>query len=207
MASRDFIKGECRRCAGHLEFPIEAIGQTVPCPHCGQPTELTAADPPGQTWGSRRVWLGMAVVAVLVATVAAGAFLTRRAAHHCGVSAPKPSTIAQSNTPTTSTTAPVVSSEPPVQEQTNDFAILPFKLEPTPGSSLVYITGTVRNLSNRQRFGVKLEFGLLDTNNQPIGTATDYQSVLEPHADWHFKALVMASKVASAQFNSITEEK
>jgi len=40
------------------------------------------------------------------------------------------------------------------------------KLEKTSGSSLVYVTGTIRNDSERQRFGVKVEFSLFDHQRQ-----------------------------------------
>ena len=101
----------------------------------------------------------------------------------------------------------VVAAEPRVQVATNDFAVMPFQLERTAGSSIVYVTGFIRNTSDRQRFGVKIEFGLLDTNEEPVGTATDYQQVIEPHADWSFKAMVIPSKAVTAQFNAIEEEK
>jgi hypothetical protein len=39
-------KGSCRNCSGHLEFPAATIGDTVPCPHCGQSTLLTTAPAP-----------------------------------------------------------------------------------------------------------------------------------------------------------------
>jgi hypothetical protein len=118
-----------------------------------------------------------------------------------------PPSAALTNTPSLSTTMPVVALTAQIERLTNGFAILPFKLAKTPGSSLVYVTGTIRNLSDQQRYGVKVEFGLFDTNDNPSGSATDYQSVLDPHADWHFKAMVMVSKTASARFNSIMEEK
>jgi hypothetical protein len=211
MSHPDFLKGECHHCAGHVEFPAEAIGQTVPCPHCGRPTELAPAAPPNKTKGSRRAWRGIGLAVSLVAAGLAGAFLWRQTANHRSVSASKPTPAAQSNAPAASaavsTNAPVVSPQPQAQAQTNDFAIMPYKLEKTSGSSLVYVTGIVRNLSDRQRFGVKIEFGLSDSNDIPAGSATDYQSVLEPHAEWRFKAMVMASKAASARFNSIAEDK
>jgi hypothetical protein len=109
--------------------------------------------------------------------------------------------------PKSETDAPTATPQPTVLLQTNDFALLPFALEKTPGSSLVYIIGTVRNLTDHQRFGVKLEFWLLDTNDQAIGSATDYQSVLEPRGEWRFKALVMESKAMSARLSSIVEDK
>jgi len=91
--------------------------------------------------------------------------------------------------------------------ETNDFAVMPYQLEKLPGSSLIYVTGIVRNLSAQQRFGVKLAFTLFDTNDMPVGSASDYQGVVDAHGDWHFKAMVMVSKTASARFNSIAEEK
>jgi hypothetical protein len=207
MSNHDFLKGECRHCAGHLEFPADAIGQTVPCPHCGQLTELALAGTPGKTKGARRVWLGISIAVCLAAAGLAATWVWKQRTANSRISSITPVPAALSTTPVVSTTAPVVSPPPQVQVLTNDFAILPFKLEKTPGSSLVYVTGTVRNSSDRQRFGVKVEFGLMDTNDRVIGSATDYQSVLDPRANWRFRAMVMESKTASARFNSIIEEK
>jgi hypothetical protein len=207
MSNHDFVKGECRHCAGHLEFPANATGQTVPCPHCGQPTELVAPVLPNKINGSPHIWPGIILVICLLAAGLAGAYLYLQKASRGSDSEASPLPSAPSNTPTVSATAPVVAPEPQAQETTNDFGIMPFKLEKTPGSSLVYVTGAIRNLSDRQRFGVKITFGLFDTNDNAIGSATDYQSVLEPNGEWHFKALVMESKAVSARFDSIVEDK
>ena len=43
---KDFAKGSCRSCGGHLEFPISAAGDTIPCPHCGASTLLATAPIP-----------------------------------------------------------------------------------------------------------------------------------------------------------------
>ena len=204
MPNPDFVKGECRHCAGHLEFPAEAVGQTVRCPHCGQLTVLAAAIPPD---GKRRAWVIPVIIGCLMASGLTGAFFLQQKSNHGLISEATPVPSTRSNAPTISTTAPVVVPKPPTEERTNDFAILPYKLEKTPGSSLVYVTGTVRNLSDRQRFGVKIQFELFDINDHPVGSATDYQSLLDPRAEWHFKSLVMASKAATARFNSIAEDK
>ena len=45
-------KCACEACGGHLEFSIEGVDAVVPCPHCGQPTRLTA-EPPAPTSGDR----------------------------------------------------------------------------------------------------------------------------------------------------------
>lgn len=210
MSNSEFVKGTCRNCGGHLEFPAPAIGQTIACPHCGQPTVLAATIPANRAGTSNvsgRLWLVVGLVVSLVAAGLAGAFYWKWGGNRDGTAETKVASPAQSNAPTVAATAPPVAPEPQPEETTNDFAIMPFKLEKTPGSSLVYVIGSVRNLSDSHRFGVKIEFSLFDTNDNPVGSATDYQSVLDPHGEWHFRALVMASKTVSARFNSIAEEK
>ena len=92
------------------------------------------------------------------------------------------------------------------ENTTNGFALSALTLEKTPGSSLTYVTGTIRNLNDRQRFGVKAEFNLLATNGAAAGQAADYAPTLEKNGVWKFKALVMESKAASASLNSIRED-
>ena len=197
-----FVKGECRHCGGHLEFPADAAGQTISCPHCGQPIELAAPVLPNKMPGSGRILLGIGLGACLIAAGLAGGFLYWQKAGGGASLATNPLPVAQS----TNATEPVAAPKPP-ELLTNDFAILPFKLEKTTNSSLVYVTGIIRNMTTIQRFGVKVEFGLFDTNDNAVGSATDYQQVLEPHGEWRFKALVVYSKAASAKFDSIAEEK
>jgi hypothetical protein len=79
-------------------------------------------------------------------------------------------------------------------------------LEHAPGTSLVYAVGTIKNNSARQRFGVKVELDLSDAAGQKIGTATDYRQVLDPGAEWQFKALVVDSKTKSAKIVAIHED-
>lgn len=42
----DYHKCACPHCGQSIEYPAEGTGQTVPCPTCGKPFELTAANPP-----------------------------------------------------------------------------------------------------------------------------------------------------------------
>jgi hypothetical protein len=79
-------------------------------------------------------------------------------------------------------------------------------LEKQPGTSLVYATGTIRNTSSRQRFGVKVELELADVTGQKLGTASDYRPILEPGAQWQFKALVVQTQAASAKISAIRED-
>jgi len=221
MSNGDFVKGVCGHCAGHLEFPATAAGQTVSCPHCGRATALAVPAAGNLPRASRWPGMGIGLAIGLLAGGIAGAFVLGHGtkpvenpeAKPVAATAMGPATNAVVNRapavvePKSEAAAPVPAPEPTVVLQTNDFALLPFTLEKTPGSSLVYIIGTVRNLEDHQRFGVKLEFGLLDTNDQAIGSATDYQSVLEPRGEWRFKALVMESKAMSARLDSIGEDK
>jgi hypothetical protein len=206
MSNCHFTKGECSQCAGHLEFPADAAGQTIECPHCGQPTELVASVSANKTGSFRRFWLGAGIGIFLVMAAVAAIFLFTKRSGTPGVPETSASPAVQSNAQDNLAVSTVARTNPPVEATTNDFVLLPFKLEKAPGSSLVYVTGTIRNLSSRQRFGVKVAFALFDTNDAALGYATDYQPVLEPNGDWRFKALVMESKAASARLNFIAEE-
>jgi len=206
MSSSDFLKGSCHHCGGHLEFPAEALGQSAPCPHCGQSTGLSATDSPSSETPaiSPRKYQAIVIATALCAIVPTLFFALYKLGF-IGVSGGNIPTSAQSNAPAMTKALPATSAKPEIE--TNDFAVMPYKLEKTTGSTLVYVTGTVQNLAHQQRFGVKLEFSLFDTNDSYLGTATDYQSVLSSNGIWHFKAMVMASKTTYARFNSIAEDK
>jgi hypothetical protein len=212
MSNPDFAKCGCGHCGGHIEFPAAASGQTVACPHCGRPTVLAAAIPSKRRPAANRLALAVLLIGILLA---AGAVVFRVSPKRTSspvaslsLSAPRApaAPLAGSNPPPVLPPAPVVAPSPQPQAVTNGFDIMPYKLENAAGSSLVYVVGTVRNTSDRQRFGVKVEFSLLDTNNRPVGSATDYEPVLDPRAEWRFKAMVMASKTASARFHLIAED-
>ena len=191
MNQTEFSKCACRHCAGHIEFPAAAGGQTIACPHCGQPTELPAPLPSKKAARSRMILslVGLAIVGIAMALL----FLKRPAL----VSVPEKIISTATNPPAVKV----------AEENTpNGFAISALTLEKTPGSSLTYVTGTIRNLNDRQRFGVKAEFNLLATNGAAAGKAADYAPTLEKNGVWKFKALVMESKAASASLNSIRED-
>jgi hypothetical protein len=73
------------------------------------------------------------------------------------------------------------------------------------GSSLVYGVGDIRNDSDYQRFGVKVELNVFDAAGKNAGKATDYIQVIEPHGSWRFHALILDPKAASAKIASVTE--
>lgn len=193
MSNRNFIKGECHHCAGHLEFPADAAGEDIICPHCSEPTELAVASALHKPAWSRKYFIAAVVGVAVVGGLLAALVLAKK-------------TTPENSSPAIVIDGPMLKRFPVVQTVTNQFAIAAIKLEKTPGNSLVYVTGKILNLSDLQRFGVKVEFGLFDTNDNLVGKATDYQPVLEPRGDWHCKALVMDSKASSAKFNSIHED-
>jgi len=191
MSNEHFIKGACQQCAGHVEFPAHAAGETQPCPHCGQPTQLVAP-PQGE---KTPLWM-VAVVSVLAGILALLAILMFTGK----TGFPSPSNK------NASSPAQGTPDSPPDEIQTNGFGISGVQLEKTPDSSLVSVTGTVRNLRPQQRFGVKIEFSIFDTDDQPAGSAKDYRTLLEPGGQWQFKALVLGSKAATARLNSIVAD-
>ena len=134
------------------------------------------------------------IVPVVLAIIAAAILFLKRPAL---VSVPEKIFLVATNFPATKVVE---------ETTTNGFAFSTLKLEKTLGSSLVYVTGTIRNLNDRQRFGVKAEFNLLATNGAAAGKASDYAPTLEKNGVWKFKALVMESKAASATLNSIRED-
>lgn len=73
------------------------------------------------------------------------------------------------------------------------------------GGRLIYAVGTVRNESERQRFGITVDLDLLDAAGKKIGAATDYTQVIEPKKEWRFKALVTDPKTARAEITRIKE--
>ena len=44
MDKVQYLKGNCKKCKGRLEFPARSLGQAVDCPHCGKKTKLHADD-------------------------------------------------------------------------------------------------------------------------------------------------------------------
>jgi hypothetical protein len=47
---------------------------------------------------------------------------------------------------------------------------------------------------------------LFDKSDAKIGTASDYQQVMEPKSEWRFRALVVDSKAASVKLAGIKED-
>jgi hypothetical protein len=187
-----------------MEFPVEMIGTTIACPHCGQPTELLLAAPATDSGLPARVWIWTGVAAVILVLGLLGALVALKRAQAWAArqksSAAHKTANGEASGPATNSTA-VDGPFAKIGFQVSDITF-----EQTAGSSLIYAVGILTNTSPRQRFGVKLEFDLLDAAGQPVGTAKDYQTLIEPGGTWQFKALVMEPKAVSARLAAIKED-
>jgi hypothetical protein len=82
-------------------------------------------------------------------------------------------------------------------------------LERAKAGSLVHAVGTIKNTSDQQRFGVRVELELTDARGNPAGKASDYTQVIEPRREWRFRALVLdpkGSKAVAGKVSSIKED-
>src|SRR2546426_6092430 len=52
MNEPGYLKCPCHCCRGAIEFPVEGVGRTISCPHCGQETTLFAASVGTETEGA-----------------------------------------------------------------------------------------------------------------------------------------------------------
>jgi hypothetical protein len=199
MERTKYLKGECQHCGGRLEFPADAAGMTADCPHCGRQTDLLLAAPPEEPSASRKalIWTVVAVVILVLGGIGlwvAWKRAERWAARH-KPSAPEVASNAATANP------PQEAEAPP-----NGFSVSAIALEKASGTSLIYAVGTVRNALDKQRFGVKVELDLLDGSGEKVGGATDYQQVIEPKAEWKFRALVVDKKATAAKLATIKED-
>jgi hypothetical protein len=201
MKQTKFLTGECQHCHGHIEFPAESAGMVTGCPHCGRQTELLLALPKEEPTIPRATIVYTAIAVIILIAGLAGAMLAlkmaqRKMGHKKTEVAEAPSAAPPN--------ANAIPNDPIVQA---GFQLSPVTIERTKGSSLIYAVGTLSNPADRQRFGVKIQFDLFDDSGQKVGTAKDYQSIIEPKGEWKFRALVVTSKVTSAAVASVTEEK
>jgi len=222
MQQESYLKCPCENCGAHIEFPAQAVGESVRCPHCDQNTKLfrlaIPIEPDSTSTSrtkSRRILLVALICAALGTAMAIGILAGKKSGEsaknanvnvHPGAEvkveikerAPKNKHRQQA----------AVKSAKLVSEPTtewNGFKPSGISLEKTDKSRLIYAVGTVRNNTDRQRFGVKVELDLFDEQNTKLGSATDYVQVIEPGKDWNFKALVTDSKAVRVELAAIKE--
>jgi hypothetical protein len=124
---------------------------------------------------------------------------------------PAPNLTAVRPGPSNVLTAPEPSSatEPKSPKSIDDLKPSAVTLEKAKAGSLVHAVGTIKNTSDQQRFGVRVELELTDANGKPAGKASDYTQVIEPRQEWRFRALVLDPKgirAVAGKVSSIKED-
>jgi len=192
------LRGECQHCGGPIEFHAEFAGTTAECPHCAQPTELLLAAPPEESSPVRtKAIVFMAIAGLILLGGLIGAVIALKRAERLKAGRLAEATRVESPSS--------VALENPFASQ--GFQVSPVALVPGQGNSLVYAAGSVLNISNRQRFGVKVQLELLAEDGRKLGMASDYQKVIEPNGEWKYRALVVDKQAASAHVIEIQEDK
>jgi len=204
MPTTKYLKGNCQSCGGRLEFPAEAVGTEIECPHCEEMTELRLELPADEPIIPRSTILLTGATLVLLFLGLAGGWIALKkaqqqaAAKRAALEAS--ATQAQANVSSPESTTP----ESVLKSGFHSTAVL---LQTNPGTSLIYAVGTLSNAEARQRFGVKIFLDLFDGAGKKVGEATDYQAVMESGSAWNFKALAVAPKTVSAKVASVREER
>lgn len=195
MSAAKYLKGECQKCGGHLEFPAESIGMEIQCPHCGGQTELTLYTSTQEPLIPRRVIVWTIVAVLILVGGLIGTLMALGRAQRL---------LASQKSLLPANTAPGI---PTPSTGQNEFQISPIRLETVSGSSLVYAVGTLKNDSGRERFGVRIDLDILDKRGERSGSATDYRQSIQPGGEWQFRALVNATNGSSVRVSSITEQR
>ncbi len=120
------------------------------------------------------------------------------------VTAPSKRTVDPSNASPLVVTAPPKPNPPP--DPWHGLKPGEVTLEKTGDGRLVYAIGSLTNFTQRQRFGVKVTFDVLDEHRNKIGAATDYIDVIEPGKAWKFRALVTDKNATAAKLIHVKEQ-
>ncbi len=210
MKDNYYLKCSCMNCGGHIEFPATGEGRTVNCPHCGRPTRLKLDETAPKT--SARKNFKPALFATLACLLVAGAaigvyfFVLKPRGNQTSLNPPAKVATAPTNPPPPKAANAISSPVAKAKKSAGDLKVSEVKLEKTKGNSLVYAVGTVKNDSDYQRFGVRIELDLFNQNGKKLGTTKDYLAILEPHGEWQFRALIPDSKTVTAKVATVKEE-
>jgi hypothetical protein len=153
------------------------------------------------TPGKRGVSATLIVAFVLIAAGGGAAFWFLGKGRPSSI--PPPAAVAEPVRAETPPPKPVAPVPPP--DPWHGLMAGPISIEKAPNSHLVYAVGELRNTSNRERFGVKVELDVLDADNDKIGTATDYADSIDPGKKWKFKALVTDRAAVAAKLAVVKE--
>ncbi len=88
-----------------------------------------------------------------------------------------------------------------------DLQVVNYELQKNQGTSLVYVTGVVKNNTDVQHTSVRVDFKLFDATGKQIGNASDYIMILDAKGEWPFKALVVEPEVSKVEVDKVTSSK
>jgi hypothetical protein len=235
VSDERYLKSTCTVCDGHIEFPADAVGAQITCPHCGGKTVLTVNIPPPLPASAALIKGGkkglpgksVALAAVLLILVGGGlaAFLTF--SKHGGSddkapkAAPTPGQNSDANaapgagSPTTGTGTPdeTGGNQPNKGKgkeknaaKNGGLEVAKFEIQKAGKGSVVYVVGRVVNHDAAQYFKLKVEFNLFK-KGKPAGQCSDRLPNLAPNGTWDFKALILEDGVDEARVATIEGEK
>lgn len=188
-------KCSCQECGGHIIFPRVNVGETAACPHCNAQTCLLSNKTDTTSNSGKKIILVIGSILLVLAVAVIGMMFYRARSS-------KPLAPLTEIKTQVATNAEIL----PLTDQLHGFQIGPITFRQAEGSSLVYAIGVVRNDTDHQRFGVRIRLDLLDDHEHAMGSTSDYIQVLEPHQDWHFKALLTTPKAVKAKLANIEEQ-
>jgi hypothetical protein len=211
MPNESYLKCSCRNCGGHIEFSNEARGQTISCPHCSNQTDLFTNTEATNTNSIQEhksplrklFWMLPAIGSLTIAGAMGWGFLAAKRS----AQAVRPGTIPGEQQKVSGSIKPKANlatqeTELPAR---NGLECSPIILQKKNDSRLLYAIGTIRNKTDRQRFGVKVEMDAFDERDKKLGSASDYIQVIEPGQDWNFIALLTDPKAVRATLTAIKE--
>lgn len=183
-----------------------------PVPRAPKPRPLPAAAlapvPVAANGSGQRTVLVVVLTLIAMGALAGGAFYLwkKRGSTSAGTgfnSTNGTSVTASTDTNSAAFNAPVTATKP---KKLDDLKAGNPTLEKAKSGSLVYAVGMLKNDSDHQRYGVRVEFELLDVSGKNVGKASDYKDVIEPRKEWRYRALVLTKKAASARLVSVNED-
>ncbi len=198
--------------------PGTATKEFRTCPSCGARREADIAFCPQCGHRKKSPLLAGALVLLVLAALAGGAWYFM-----VGPGAKKPELPVAKSAPTNPATnmaagkpepsniatalAPAPAPVPKSPKSIDDLKPSAVTMEKAKSGSLIHAVGTIKNTSDQQRFGVRVELELTDARGNPAGKASDYTQVIEPRQEWRFRALVLDPKGARAVAGKVSSIK
>ncbi len=177
------LLGLCQECGAPISFPADMIGTMAQCPRCGKQTELFLAPAPEDSSLQRKgkVW---AIIAAVILVLGLGGSLIGLK-HFERWAAGKKSRAPEKA----------------------GFGVSAISLEKTGDGALFEAVGTLTNMTDRRRFGVKVAIDLLDAAGQRVGGVVAFNDLIAPRAEWVFRRPVSEPQAVSARLASIKEDR